>query len=54
MYLIQNYIVLNLKSFSNFLKRFKYSAHHHIVDAEGVDDEGLQIGEEVLILESGK
>ena len=40
------YCTESKKSFSEFLtKTFKYSAHHHIVDAEGVDDEGLQIGE---------
>ena len=40
------YCTESKKSFSEFLKKvFKYSAHHHIVDAEGVDDEGLQIGE---------
>ncbi len=40
------YCTESKKSFSEFLtKVFKYSAHHHIVDAEGVDDEGLQIGE---------
>ena len=40
------YCTKSKKSFSEFLtKIFKYSAHHHIVDAEGVDDEGLQIGE---------
>lgn len=33
-------------SFLDFLERVgKFSAHHHLVDAEGVDGEGLQIGE---------
>jgi sialic acid synthase SpsE/sugar phosphate isomerase/epimerase len=36
-------------SFKDFLERVgPYSAHLHIVDAEGVDGEGLQIGEGVV------
>ncbi len=37
---------LNKASFSQFLQQVApYAAHLHIVDAEGVDGEGLQIGE---------
>lgn len=36
-------------SFKDFLERIApYSAHLHIVDAEGVDGEGLQIGEGIV------
>jgi sialic acid synthase SpsE/endonuclease IV len=43
------YCIDSKKSFSQFLeKTFKYSAHHHIVDAEGVDSEGLQIGDGII------
>ena len=36
-------------SFKDFLKRVgPYSAHLHMVDAEGVDGEGLQIGEGIV------
>jgi sialic acid synthase SpsE/sugar phosphate isomerase/epimerase len=40
------------KSFKEFLERVgPFSAHLHIVDAEGVDGEGLQIGEGIVDFE---
>jgi sialic acid synthase SpsE/sugar phosphate isomerase/epimerase len=44
--LASNYYGLSFKDFLNTIG--KYAAHIHIVDAEGVDGEGLQIGDGVI------